>query len=138
MQNETLEQMIERHEGCRYRYYLDSEGIPTIGIGHNLLQPISREAVEQIFRDDLKSVWNDCVHAFPWFADLTERRQWAVVDMCFNLGLTRLLGFKKFLAAMSLGDYDAARAEMLDSLWAKQVKKRALDLASMIAGSEQI
>lgn len=135
MAKETLEQMIERHEGCRDRYYLDSEGVPTIGIGHNLFKPISRAAIEQIFRDDLREAWNDCLHAFPWFADLTEPRQWVLLDMCFNLGLTRLLGFKKFLAAMNLGDYETATNEMLDSLWAKQVKGRALELAKMMRGS---
>lgn len=132
---ETLEQMIERHEGCRTSPYIDSLGVQTIGIGHNLHKPLTRAAILQIFKDDLTDATNECLHAFPWFADLDEQRQWVVIDMCFNLGLAGLKKFTKFLAAMELGQYDTAANEMLDSLWAKQVKGRALELAGMIRGS---
>lgn len=135
---ESLEQMLERHEGCRATPYIDSVGAQTIGIGHNLHKPLSRAAIMQIFRDDLADATNECLHAFPWFADLTEVRQYAVVDMCFNLGLPRLLKFTKFLTAMDRGDYEAAANEMLDSLWAKQVKGRAVELAGMIRGSQEV
>jgi lysozyme len=131
---ETLEQMIERHEGYRATPYIDSVGVQTIGIGHNLHKPLTRAAVLQILRDDLADATNECLHAFPWMADLTEPRQRAVINMCFNLGLPRLQKFTKFLAAMELGNYDAAADEMLDSLWAKQVKNRAFELADLIRG----
>lgn len=136
--DESIEQMIERHEGCRFSPYIDSVGVQTIGIGHNLHKPLSRKAVEQIFRDDLNDVINECLHAFPWFTELTKHRQHVVLDMCFNLGMTRLRGFVNFLKAMELGEYDTAANEMLDSLWAKQVKGRALELAQMIRGPEQV
>lgn len=136
--DESIEQMIERHEGCRFSPYIDSVGVQTIGIGHNLHKPLSRKAVEQIFRDDLNDVINECLHAFPWFTELTKPRQHVVLDMCFNLGMTRLRGFVNFLKAMELGEYDTAANEMLDSLWAKQVKGRALELAQMIRGPEQV
>lgn len=138
MSEETLLEMIARHEGKRRVMYEDSLGLPTIGVGHNLSKPLSDMAIAQILRDDVDDAYNDCLHAFPWFADLTQSRQWAMIDMCFNLGLTRLLGFKKFLQAMELGDYETAANEMLDSLWAKQVKGRALELAQLIRGTEQV
>lgn len=134
---ETYEAMLARHEGCRSTRYVDSLGIETIGIGHNLSKPLSRKAIEQIFQDDLADARNECVHAFPWFAELSEARQWVLINMCFNLGLPRLLGFKKFLSAMALGDYETAANEMLDSVWSKQVKSRALELANLIRGSEE-
>lgn len=140
--DETLEQMIKRHE-CRggrpnLLMYLDTEGIETIGYGHNLRdKKISPKAAEQIFQDDLLDVQLEVSHAFPWYADLTEQRQWVIVDMCFNLGLTRLSKFVKFLKAMELGNYDTAANEMLDSLWAKQVKGRAIELANIIRGSQE-
>lgn len=135
---ETLEEMIERHEGCRLSPYIDSLGVQTIGIGHNLHKPLTRQAVEQIRNDDIADARNECLHAFPWFAELTEPRQWVLIDMCFNMGLPRLLGFKKFIQSMALGDYETAAVEMLDSLWAKQVKGRALELAGMIRGSTNV
>ena len=136
--NESLDDMIQRHEGCRHLPYQDSLGVWTVGYGHNLEQPLSHAAVLQIFQDDLNEAINNCLHAFPWFAELTTARANALVDMCFNLGLSRLQKFVKFLAAMERGDYDTAANEMLDSLWAKQVKGRALELATLIRGSEDV
>jgi lysozyme len=52
--------------------------------------------------------------------------------MCFNLGLTRLLGFKKFLAAMEAGDWKTAGVEMLDSKWARQVGVRSTRLRDLV------
>lgn len=135
---ETLEQMLERHEGYRSTPYVDSVGVQTIGIGHNLHKPLTRQAVLQILRDDIANATNDCLHAFPWYAALDEPRQRVMVNMCFNLGLPRLLKFTKFLAAMELGNYETAAAEMLDSLWAKQVKGRARELADIIRGSTEV
>lgn len=135
---ETLDEMIQRHEGLRLQPYIDSVGIQTIGYGHNLHKPITLAAAEQIFKDDLADAKNDCLHAFPWFAELTEPRQWVLIDMCFNLGLPRLKKFVKFLRAAELGDYDTAADEMLASLWSRQVKSRALELANLMRGPEVV
>lgn len=135
---ESFEDMLIRHEGIKDAPYIDSLGVQTIGIGHNLHKPLTHAAIMQIFRDDLADARNDCLHAFPWFADLSEPRQWVLVNMCFNLGLPRLQGFHRFLTAVELGDYDTAATEMLDSLWAKQVKKRAHELAALMQGSATV
>jgi lysozyme len=55
-----------------------------------------------------------------------------LVNMAFNLGPTRLKGFKKFIAAFDAKDWDGAVIEMLDSKWAKQVGARAIRLAKMV------
>ena len=136
--SESLEEMIQRHEGCRHLPYQDSLGVWTVGYGHNLEQPLSHAAVLHIFRDDLNEAMNNCLHAFPWFADLTPARAHALIDMCFNLGLPRFQKFAKFLKAMEQGEYETAANEMLESLWAKQVKSRALELAAMIRGSDAL
>ena len=69
---------------------------------------------------------------FKWFPSLTDDRQRAIINMVFNLGLTKLLHFKKFLAAMEAGDYETAGKEMLDSKWARQVGNRSDRLEQMI------
>jgi len=142
---ETLEQMIERHEGYRTTPYIDSVGVQTIGIGHNLHKPLTRTAIVQILRDDIAEAKNDCIHAFPWFAELSQPRQWAMIDLCFNMGLTKLVGngkdipgFQKFLKAMSLGNYEQAAVELQDSLWFKQVKSRGPEIVGMIRGSTEV
>ena len=119
--------------------YQDTLGIWTIGYGHNIQEkPIRSARARDIFKDDVQDAIDDCVHAFPWFLEITEARQHVIIDMMFNLGLPRLSKFKNFLIAMELGDYETAADHMLDSLWAKQVKGRALELASMIRGSEEV
>jgi lysozyme len=52
--------------------------------------------------------------------------------MCFNLGITRLKGFKKMLKACELKNYTLASQEMLTSLWARQVGNRAKNLAKIM------
>lgn len=135
---ESFEDMLIRHEGMLATPYIDSVGVQTIGIGHNLHKPLSHAAILQIFKDDVADAKNDCLHAFPWFAELDEARQWVLINMCFNMGLTRLKGFYKFLNAMQAGDYDTAAVEMLDSLWSKQVKGRARELAALMQGSVKV
>lgn len=135
---ETVEEMLERHEGYRPTPYIDSLGVQTIGIGHNLHKPLTHAAIMQIFHDDVTDAKNDCLHAFPWFSDLSEARQAVLINMCFNLGLLKLQKFVKFLHAVERGNYDTAAEEMLDSLWAKQVKGRAVELATLMRGSEAV
>ena len=61
-----------------------------------------------------------------------EVRQAVLLDMIFNLGMARLGYFKKMFRALSEGEYYKASIEMLDSLWASQVKRRAIKLAQMM------
>lgn len=56
--------------------------------------------------------------------------------MCFNLGIAGLLKFKKFIAAVNDGFFELAAKEMLDSLWAKQVGNRAIELSEQIKTGE--
>lgn len=129
MNFDLIYQELKRDEGSRPDMYLDSEGIPTIGIGHNLQRPISPRAIRVIFDDDLTDALNDLDKQLPWWRNLSEPRQRVLANMCFNMGITRLLGFKKALHAAATGDFKTAAAEMLDSKWAKQVGDRAQRLA---------
>ena len=70
-----------------------------------------------------------------WWKDLPEDLQRVMANMCFNLGITRLLKFKKFLAAMEENKWDKAAVEMLDSRWAIQVGPRAIRLKDRVLGA---
>ena len=59
-----------------------------------------------------------------------------MIDMCFNLGLSRLRGFVKAIEAMSRQQYDNAADEFLDSRWASQVGQRAIRVTEMIRTGE--
>ena len=138
MITDELVNLIADHEGLKLKPYLDTVGVWTVGYGHNLQVPISEKAAKQILMDDIQDAMNDCIHTFPWFMELSETRQHAMIDLMFNMGMGRLLGFKKFLQAMSLGNYDTAADELVDSKWYEQVKRRGPKIVAMIRGSEQV
>lgn len=124
---------LRQAEGLRLKAYQDTEGVWTIGFGTNLQQLEIDETTAEIWLTrELLSAESEA-NRFPWFAGLTPRRQRAIVELLYNLGLPRLLGFTKFLKAMSERDYETAAAELLDSKWARQVKYlRATRIAEMI------
>ena len=51
----------------------------------------------------------------------------------YNMGVPRLMGFKRMLAAVERGDWPRAKVEALDSKWAEQVPNRA---AKVVRGFE--
>jgi lysozyme len=61
----------------------------------------------------------------PWWRNLDDNRQRILANMCFNLGYPRLSGFKNFLSALQVSDFEKAAVEMMDSKWADQVGDRA-------------
>jgi lysozyme len=117
--------MLINDEAVRLSVYKDSKGIETIGVGHNLQKPISRRAAMVILDDDLTDAVTDLNKNIPWWSTLIDARQVVLANMCFNLGITRLLGFKNFLAAAKAGDIETACAEMKDSQWYVDVGARA-------------
>jgi lysozyme len=59
-----------------------------------------------------------------------------MIDISFNLGQTRLRGFKNALAAMEEENFDEAADEFMNSRWAEQVKSRAPEVTEMIRTGE--
>ena len=119
----------KQHEGLRLKPYRDSVGVLTIGYGRNLEDVgITREEAERMLERDLAGAYQ-AVAAWEWFADLSPARQQVLVEMAYNLGLRRLMGFGQMLAACKSGRYQDAADEMLQSRWAGQVGARARTLA---------
>jgi lysozyme len=130
---ERMADLLERHEGRRRWAYRDSEGYLTIGIGFNLDgEGLYDVEMDFILRNRIKLATIEIESAFPQFARLNAVRQIVLVDMTYNMGLTKLLGFQRMFIALDAQDYDAAAAEMLDSLWATQVGGRAIRLSNMM------
>lgn len=127
---------LKKCEGYNNKPYLDTVGKTTIGWGRNLSDNgISLDEAELMFQNDLKRALSDLA-PYPWFKDSPEHVQAALVNMSFNLGLTKLLLFKRMIAAISAKNYSQAAREALDSRWASQVGKRATDIALMIIGGK--
>ena len=133
MNLQEMKAQLVRHEGLKLKVYRDSLGIPTIGVGRNLQDVgISEDEAMVLLDNDLINVFEDLDRALPWWRKMSTYRQMALADMSFNMGIKRLLGFKKALAAMQEGRWEDAAREMLDSKWATQVKGRANTLAEMM------
>ncbi|MBJ40083.1 MAG: hypothetical protein CMD83_16735 [Gammaproteobacteria bacterium] len=64
-------------------------------------------------------------------------RQDAIIDMTFNLGISRLAQFQNMIAALAESRFDDAATEALDSRWARQVGQRAQTVAKMIRTGER-
>lgn len=130
--NPDLLALIEAHEGCRLKPYTCPAGKLTIGIGRNIEDNgISRHEAEYLLHNDLVRVVRELRTAFPWYDALTERRKHALIDMCFNMGITTLKTFKRTLAAMERGDWQSAKNHALESKWARQVGGRAIKVTGM-------
>jgi len=134
-----LEAELRRDEGVRDRPYLDTAKNPkrTVGVGHNMdasplpaswTFPLSPSQIQQLLDKDIADTFHQLDVSLPWWRELDEVRERVVANMCFNLGISKLLTFKKALAAMERGAWLVAAAEMKDSDWYGQVGARAVRL----------
>ena len=130
--------MLKRHEGLRLKPYLCTADQLTIGYGRNLeSMGISRYEAEVMLVSDIERCYNE-LEVFGWFVGLDVVRQEAMVDLLFNLGLPRFLGFKKMIRHLSNKEYSQAAAELLNSRYAIQVGDRANELAYMLERGEYL
>lgn len=128
----TLDSLLLLHEGEKLKVYKCTAGKNTIGVGRNLDDVgITQEESRFLLSNDIKRVTAELTKALPWFTKLDPVRQTVLLDMCFNLGLAGLLKFKNTLAFFQAGNYQKASENMLLSLWAKQVGRRAVRLSEM-------
>ena len=134
----ALKEELIRDEGLRLKPYRDTVGKLTIGVGRNLDDVgITKDEAMHLLECDIRRVKGDLDRAMPWWRELDEVRQRVIVNMAFNLGIARLMGFKNMLDAMRAGNYRDAAKEMLNSKWATQVGERAPRLAAMMRDGDE-
>lgn len=126
---------LKRHEGVKSHAYKCTADMITVGVGRNIDENggigLSDDEIDYLLENDIKRCKQELI-SLSWFTDLDSVRQDALVNLCFNLGLTRLMDFKNAMAAMAEGNYQKAADEFYDSRWAKQVKSRADEVCEMI------
>jgi lysozyme len=133
MNRSQLIEELKRDEGQVLSLYQCIAGKNTIGVGRNLDdRGITADEASYLLSNDIDICIDELEAVFPWFGTLSDARQRVCINMCFNLGLTRLLKFKKFIAAMEVGDWEIAGTEMLDSNWSKQVGDRSIRLRDLL------
>ena len=127
---------LKRDEGMILHEYKDHLGFSTIGIGRLIDNRrgggITEIEAEFLLQNDIDRVVRELTYSFPWFTKLSETRQRALCNMCFQLGLGGLKKFKRMINAIEIGHFERARTEALDSTWAKQTPARAVRVANML------
>lgn len=125
MDTAKLKSMLRIDEDDKLKPYLDTKGKLTIGVGRNLTDNGLR-LVETDFMltNDISDVQADLNRSIPWWITLSDNRQLILANMCFNMGVSRLMGYKNMLAALKAGDYILANKELLDSDAARDLPNR--------------
>ena len=135
---------IREHEGCRLHSYKDTVGVLTIGVGATYYpcdmtlvnrtvsagdeveeeDVITRQQADMMAEMHLSYAIEDLHNNLPWVADLPDPAKEALICMSFQLGINRLLGFKKMLEAVRKRYWTEAVWEGYDSKWRKQTPVR--------------
>ncbi len=137
MNLERAKHYTKRFEGLRLKPYTCPAGKLTIGYGHNLDDNgITEDIAVRLLDSDLMAAERDVRSKFTRFYKLNEARQFVLVDMAFNMGIAKLMTFKKMFAALAKDEYPTAAREMLNSKWAVQVGNRAKTLAEIMKSGE--
>jgi lysozyme len=132
-----LIETLRRHEGVKNTLYKCTSDKWTIGVGRNLEDVgLSEEEIDMLLLNDIKRTKELMDDYIPWYNDLDEVRQEALINFVFNVGIGTTMKFKNAMAALEAHDYDTAAIEMLDSNWAKQVGSRAEEVTQMIKTGE--
>ena len=127
---------LKLEEGFRDYAYDDANGMKVsapqgeLTFGYGFTFPLGEATSERLLAIKLREHEADLSRRMQTdrstFLDELPIGAWAVlVDMAYNLGVPRLMGFEKMLAAIERMDWKAAAAEVLDSRYARQVPNRA-------------
>jgi lysozyme len=128
--------MLRHHEGVRHKPYKDTVGKLTIGVGRNLDDNgLSDDEIDYLLTNDINRCMSEAM-TYEWFAGLNDARRAVVLSLLFNLGKPRYDKFVRHHAAMADGHMLIASKELLDSRWAKQVGRRADEMAIQLETGE--
>jgi len=131
--DETMLEMLKRHEGYRQFPYRCSAGKLTCGYGRNLTDVgISKYEAMILLVHDMEIAFRDVRSIFSEFSKFSKNRRNALTDMIFNLGKTRFLGFKKMIAAVKGEDWEEVAKQAEDSRWFGQVGNRGKEVVSLL------
>lgn len=155
MIRDSLLEQLRKHEGTgpkklgRYLPYFDCcgkffrlcacapQGKLTIGTGWNLEDNgLPQAPVDWLLGFAVDEASFELMRKWPWLKELDGTRYAVLLEMAFNIGVPRLAGFNRMIAAVKRKDYYAAAEEMLDSRWRVQVKGRAFRLARQMRSGE--
>lgn len=136
-------EMTANNEGFSKVSYQDVGGVWHIGFGHNLevmgssrkvcgvpeLKAAPNQFITEsqgmcLYHYDYVNAISDAVKLVPHLAVKDFGVIGVVVDMSYNMGITNMSTFKKFIAAVEDGNLIHAIKELYDSTYCRQVPRR--------------
>ena len=143
MSYRNLKQSIKKNEGYSLRPYKDQLGFLTIGYGHLILSSekklinknIKKKKLEKIFTNDFNKALNDFN---KFFKPLIKKQKDSelLIEMIFQMGVLKVLRFKKLLNNIHKPNKYMVCFEMMNSLWYKQTPNRVKNLVSVFLKNE--
>ena len=128
----SIMNLIEQHEGVRYRPYKDTRGFWTVGIGHyigkylpsDMNRQFSKEEVMDMFKADYAK-HKQAAERIPNFNKLNMQGKAALIDMTFNMGPHWWEKWPTFTKDMRNDNIPAAMNDLRYSKWYTEVGNRA-------------
>lgn len=138
--------LVKEAEGFSAVPYYCPSNRRTQGYGRNLeAHPLSEEEKAELASDgsvskEVAERWTikelyECeekLNSNIIYQKQSDVRKAVLLDMCFNIGYTGLMKFKKMWFALGNKDYAVAAAEMIDSKWYRQVGVRGIRNAKIM------
>jgi lysozyme len=126
MREQEVIDMLVRHEGIRTYPYHCSQNRLTIGIGRNIQENgISEDEAYFLLKNDIERVKKELDKSLQMWRCFPKKAQLVCIDMCFQMGITKFLGFRKTIALMQMDMFLEASEELLNSRYATQTPQRA-------------
>ena len=149
-----LDSQLMLDEGVRLSPYRDQFGNLTTGVGRNLdanpftpaeiayighngrTIPITYDQAIFLLHDDESKVFKTLTAECGWWPALDDVRARVMVDLCFNMGWTKLSGFHTFLSLMASSSFEQAGSDLQGTAWYGQVGNRGPRLVGMVTTGE--
>jgi lysozyme len=110
--------------------------------GKNKMASITEEQAEKHLIEIVTKYSQHLDKHLPWWIELSVDRQMALLNLTYNLGIDKLMKFKKMLTSLQNGDYDKAGDHLLQgssqgkSKYYTQVGVRAVHVSDALKYGE--
>jgi len=144
---ELTKNQLRIDEGLVLVVYPDTLGNSSIGYGFNKdanqypqeILPyidnenhITLEVAEYLLHTETENAYKSAMRIFPDFDHYPRRKQAALVNMIYNMGVGSFLTFKNTIQHIKNCEWQRASTNILLSKYAKQVGKRAERIADVL------
>lgn len=133
MDIENVKRRLIEEEGLKLFPYRCTANKLTLGVGRNIEdRGISDITAMQMLEEDIALCVNELERNISWWSEAPDGLQEVLIDLCFNMGISKLMLFTKTLQYLGSGEMVKAADELLNSRYATMVPNRAKRNADII------